>query len=82
MTTIRDYIPRPDEQCNGWANNFYHVVTNTTTVWNITDTEIINHLINFRHEDTGKKVYCYCCWVNHHEEEGPLTAMMMAMVRV
>ena len=41
MTANKDYIPRPDVQFNGWANNLYGGVTTTTVVWNIPADEII-----------------------------------------
>ena len=30
--------------------------------------------------DATKKIYCYCCWVNNREVEGPLTKMITEVV--
>jgi len=40
------------------------------------------YLITFAPIDAAKKVYCYCCWVNNREQEGPLTQMLTAVVPV
>ena len=54
------------------VDDCYHSVTATRTPYRLI----------LKQSDAGKKLYCYCCWVNHREIEGPLTQMKMEVVRV
>ena len=40
------------------------------------------YLLEMDHEDIYKKIYCYCCWVNYRQQEGPMTPMYTTMVTV